>query len=163
MTKDEIKAAYPLPGVLRGYGIDVGRGGFCHCPFHEGDRTASLKTYPDGTWHCFGCGAHGDQIDFVMMMEGVGFREACRLICGEYPDGGTARRIALHRMEEDSAERKRRRRERAYRRVLDEIDRCRETQKSAKPFGEEWGRAVNRLPYLIGKMESMSDGSFWDD
>jgi len=37
------------------------------CPFHE-DGTPSLHVYPDH-FHCFGCGAHGDHIDWLMMVE----------------------------------------------------------------------------------------------
>jgi DNA polymerase I-like protein with 3'-5' exonuclease and polymerase domains len=29
------------------------------CPFHK-DPTPSLHLYPDGHYHCYGCGAHGD-------------------------------------------------------------------------------------------------------
>ncbi|MEZ5865322.1 MAG: CHC2 zinc finger domain-containing protein [Geminicoccaceae bacterium] len=31
-----------------------------------------------GNYHCFGCGAHGTAIDFVMATEGLGFTEALR-------------------------------------------------------------------------------------
>lgn len=34
------------------------------CPFHE-DETPSLHVYDDGGWKCFGCGKHGDVIDFL--------------------------------------------------------------------------------------------------
>ena len=33
------------------------------CPFHN-ERTPSLRLYRDH-FHCFGCGAHGDVLDFV--------------------------------------------------------------------------------------------------
>lgn len=29
-----------------------------HCPFHD-DSTPSMALYPDGHYHCYGCGAHG--------------------------------------------------------------------------------------------------------
>lgn len=34
------------------------------CPFHE-DNSPSLHVYDDGGWKCFGCGLHGDVIDFL--------------------------------------------------------------------------------------------------
>ncbi len=35
------------------------------CPFH-GERNPSFYIYPDGSWHCFGCAAHGNNaIDFM--------------------------------------------------------------------------------------------------
>src|SRR5262249_2006069 len=44
------------------------------CPFHE-DRTPSLRIYPDH-FHCFGCGAHGTQIDWLVRAEGMEQEEA---------------------------------------------------------------------------------------
>lgn len=52
------------------------------CPFHE-ERTASFYVVPDkGFFHCFGCGAHGSAIDFVMRSRGLNFPEAVRELCG---------------------------------------------------------------------------------
>ena len=44
------------------------------CPFHA-EKTPSFTIYENG-YHCFGCGAHGDAIGFVMQTEGVEFIEA---------------------------------------------------------------------------------------
>ena len=44
------------------YGLPVNRFGKTRCPFHN-DRTPSMKV--DKRFHCFGCGADGDVIDFV--------------------------------------------------------------------------------------------------
>lgn len=50
------------------------------CPFHE-EQTASLKITPDkNLWHCFGCGAGGSVIDWVMKTQGVSFRHAVELL-----------------------------------------------------------------------------------
>ena len=51
------------------------------CPFH-GEKTPSFYVYDDG-YHCFGCGAHGDAIGFVMQSEGAGFVEAVERLAGE--------------------------------------------------------------------------------
>lgn len=46
------------------------------CPFHS-DKDPSLSVSPDkGFFHCFGCGAGGNAINFVMKIEDVSFREA---------------------------------------------------------------------------------------
>ena len=46
------------------------------CPFHQ-EKTASFHVYPDnGTYHCFGCKAHGSMIDFVMNTTNMTFPEA---------------------------------------------------------------------------------------
>lgn len=50
------------------------------CPFHD-DSTPSFIVYPDGKgFHCFGCDANGDVIDFIQRQEGVDFQEAKRRV-----------------------------------------------------------------------------------
>lgn len=58
-------------------GLPVNRNGFTQCPFHSGDRDASLKVY-DGRrgWHCFGCGASGDVIELAKRYFGLSFPQA---------------------------------------------------------------------------------------
>ncbi len=55
------------------YGIHVGRNGMACCPFHN-DKTPSMKL--DRRYHCFGCGADGDVIDFAAALYGLGKKEA---------------------------------------------------------------------------------------
>lgn len=46
------------------------------CPFHQ-EKTPSFSVSEEkGLFHCFGCGAGGGVIDWVMRVEGVDFREA---------------------------------------------------------------------------------------
>jgi DNA primase len=46
------------------------------CPFHS-EKTPSFSVSPDkGFYHCFGCGVHGNAIDFVMRFENRSFLEA---------------------------------------------------------------------------------------
>lgn len=53
------------------YGLTPNRAGFIRCPFH-GEKTPSLKLYPGtGGYHCFGCGAGGDVIDFTARLFGL--------------------------------------------------------------------------------------------
>lgn len=48
------------------------------CPFHQ-EKTPSFVIYPDNSWHCFGCQAHGrNAIDFLMKRGGLSFIEAVR-------------------------------------------------------------------------------------
>jgi DNA primase len=50
------------------------------CPFH-GERTPSFTVSPERKrFKCFGCGAGGDAIAFVMRQEGKGFVEAARAL-----------------------------------------------------------------------------------
>src|SRR3979490_1146771 len=53
------------------------------CPFH-GEKTPSFYVVPDKKmFHCFGCGASGDAIKFVMLVEGPGLRDAVELLARE--------------------------------------------------------------------------------
>jgi len=58
------------------------------CPFHE-ERTPSFYVNPEKKFfHCFGCGAGGDVIEFVKKIENVSFIEAVQKvaeICGISP------------------------------------------------------------------------------
>lgn len=46
------------------------------CPFH-GEKTPSFTVVPDkGFYHCFGCGAHGTALQFLMEHDHLGFIEA---------------------------------------------------------------------------------------
>lgn len=46
------------------------------CPFHS-EKTPSFVVYPqNGSYHCFGCGANGDALGFVMKTDGLDFRGA---------------------------------------------------------------------------------------
>jgi DNA primase len=48
------------------------------CPFHD-DRYPSFHVSERyGRYHCFGCDARGDVIDFVMRIDGLNFSETCR-------------------------------------------------------------------------------------
>ncbi|MEZ5829806.1 MAG: DNA primase [Dongiaceae bacterium] len=53
------------------------------CPFHN-EKTPSFTVSEDkGFFHCFGCGAHGDVIGFVMRAEGLEFPQAVERLAGE--------------------------------------------------------------------------------
>jgi len=46
------------------------------CPFHD-EKTPSFTVSPEKQfYHCFGCGAHGSAISFLMEFDRLGFREA---------------------------------------------------------------------------------------
>src|SRR5580692_1976718 len=80
---DELRARTPLSAVI-GRRVRLARSGRqwkgC-CPFH-GEKTPSFYVYDDH-YHCFGCGAHGDAIGFVMQSQGAGFMEAVEQLASE--------------------------------------------------------------------------------
>ncbi len=80
---DELRARTPLaPLIGRRTRIErAGRQWKACCPFHN-EKTPSLYIYDDH-YHCFGCGAHGDAITFVMQADGASFPEAVERLAGE--------------------------------------------------------------------------------
>ena len=74
----EIKSKLPVADVV-GETVSLKRAGTVSkglCPFHA-EKTPSFIVSPDReTWHCFGCGEHGDIFTFLMRRDGLDFREA---------------------------------------------------------------------------------------
>jgi hypothetical protein len=81
---DELRARTPIARLI-GQTVKLARiGGQLKgcCPFHA-DKTPSFTVYPDNRFHCFGCGADGDAIDFVVQSQGIAFRPAVVQLAGE--------------------------------------------------------------------------------
>ena len=80
---DELRARTPMQAlVARKTRLQkAGRQWKGCCPFH-GEKTPSFYVYDDG-FHCFGCGAHGDAITFVMRSDGASFIEAVERLAAE--------------------------------------------------------------------------------
>ena len=78
---DEIKRRNDLAEVVTEHGIELkkrGRTLFGLCPFHQ-EKTASFGVSREaGLFHCFGCGAGGDVIGFVVRFHQVSFPEALK-------------------------------------------------------------------------------------
>ena len=100
---DELRVRTPLPAII-GRRVRLAKSGRqwkgC-CPFH-GEKTPSFYVYDDH-FHCFGCGAHGDAIGFVMQSQGTGFMEAVEQLAAEAgldvpkptPEAAEAERLRL--------------------------------------------------------------------
>ena len=64
------------------YGIAVDRYGKALCPFHN-DRHPSLYV-ADDHYHCFGCGEHGDVIDFAANFFALPLYEAAQRLAADF-------------------------------------------------------------------------------
>ena len=79
---DELKFKCDIVSVISGYIRLDKKGGkyFGCCPFHN-EKTASFCVNTDGQYyHCFGCGASGNVINFVMEMESLSFIDAVKFL-----------------------------------------------------------------------------------
>lgn len=76
----EIKGRLPVADVV-GESVQLKKAGTTLkglCPFH-GEKTPSFVVTPTrDSWHCFGCGKHGDIFTFLMERDGLSFPEALR-------------------------------------------------------------------------------------
>lgn len=83
-----LRDRWPVADLAQRYGVQLrgrGRQFYAHCPFHA-DRTPSLVIRAGlNRFRCYGCGARGDSVDWVALMEGVGFLEACERLGASRP------------------------------------------------------------------------------
>lgn len=70
----QIVDSVKLRDVMEYYGVKFNSRGFAVCPFHR-EKTASLSIKNEH-YKCFGCGAYGNAIDFVMDRYGLKFMQA---------------------------------------------------------------------------------------
>ncbi len=76
---ERLKNEVSVERLVEAAGIELKKSGkdwVARCPLHA-DETASLVVTPaKNLWHCFGCGAAGGPIDWVMRLRGISFRHA---------------------------------------------------------------------------------------
>ena len=79
LSLDEFKARLPLVEIVGRHVRLQRRGRGDHwgcCPFHKEKSPSFHVDEGRGYYHCFGCGAHGNAIDFVMQLENLEFAQA---------------------------------------------------------------------------------------
>lgn len=118
-----IKERVTAREMMERVGVQVDRRGMAVCPFH-GDSDASLKVYRDPRrgWHCYGCHAGGDVIDFAMRWYGLGFKDAVARINEEFALGlpiGEPMTVAQRRAVREEIERARQERQALQRRTAE--------------------------------------------
>lgn len=157
MTKEEIKDLYSMRGILERYGLpQPNRAGFICCPFHK-EKTASMKIYKKD-FHCFGCGENGDIFTFVMLMDGLTFKEAFKTLGGD-SDNSFSTRLKIYQaqkkreMQRKTEEKLKQKRELnyllmdVYRKWLDRLE----------PLSESWADTYNALQYQEYLWEILND------
>ena len=82
---DELRARLPLSELIgkRMRLVRAGREFKGCCPFHK-EKTPSFTVNDEKQfYHCFGCGAHGDAIGFVMQHDNLSFPEAIETLAAQ--------------------------------------------------------------------------------
>lgn len=155
MTVEEIKDQYTMRDILQMYGIQPNRAGFIHCPFHQGDRTASCKIYPKD-FHCHACGANGDIFSFVQQMENCSFKDAYKRLGGSYSDKSDRDREKFAyslKTAKMTRERRRNRLLNERREIIKQIPFNRWMKDNLEPFTSLWCTAVNDFERCMNKLE----------
>ena len=85
---EAVKQSVTTRQAAEHYGIRIGRNGMACCPFHD-DKHPSMKV--DRRFHCFGCQADGDVIDFTAKMYALGSKEAALKLAEDFSVGFDAK------------------------------------------------------------------------
>lgn len=78
---EAVKQSVTTRQAAEQYGIRVNRNGMCVCPFHK-DKNPSMKA--DRRFHCFGCQADGDVIDFAARLYGLPVKKAALRLAQDF-------------------------------------------------------------------------------
>lgn len=82
-TITEIRAKTKMSVLVESYGIKIvkedGLLRAC-CPFHSDESPSFGIDDQNGVFRCFGCGAKGDVIEFIHLMENVSYAESVTLL-----------------------------------------------------------------------------------
>jgi DNA primase catalytic core len=76
MEISEIKQRLSIITVLSHYNLKADRNNHIKCQFHEDDKPSCRIYAETNTFHCFGCNAKGDTIEFIQKKEGITKHEA---------------------------------------------------------------------------------------
>lgn len=79
---ETVKENVTLRQAAENCGFDISRSSIICCPFHK-DDSPSMKLYDDH-FYCFGCGEHGDVIDFVSKLFSVSPKEAAKRLAQDF-------------------------------------------------------------------------------
>ena len=110
----ELKQNNPIDSVMSSY-VSLNRRGrncVCLCPFHS-EKTPSCHIYSETqSFYCFGCGAGGDVITFIRLIERLEYMESVRFLAqraglampdDEISDDGANFRTRLLEMNREAA------------------------------------------------------------
>ena len=110
---DALRAGNDIVNVMSSY-VEIKRAGrdyVCSCPFHS-ERTPSCHIYTETqSFYCFGCGAGGDVINFIRLIEHFDYIDSVKYLAqraglsmpDDTDDGGANKRTRLLAMNREAA------------------------------------------------------------
>ena len=162
---EAVKPAVTTKQAAEMYGILVKRNGMARCPFHN-DKNPSMKV--DRRFHCFGCQADGDAIDFVAKLCGLPVRDAAVKLAEDFgiPYDNKKRVSIRPHIREPTKEQMYQKDERyCYRVLTDYFHLLKEWEKQYAPqqAEEEWHplfvEALQRKSYIEYQIDILLNGS----
>ena len=103
---ERLKSEVSVQRLIEAAGIELKKTGkdlTGKCLFHEDDTASLVVTPAKNLWHCFGCGAAGGPIDWVMKKNGVSFPHAMELLRDGIPSlaagSGAIKRTTVRMLE----------------------------------------------------------------
>ena len=136
------------------YGMKVSSRGMACCPFHD-DRHPSLKV--DEIYYCFGCGAHGDAVDYTARLFGLTQYEAACKVVGDFglpvethSAGTSISRETKHRWrcEQQKRDREKRIKERFHRWRMKKIDSLKQAEQTIEEVKASFTGATPETVFL---------------
>ena len=154
--------------VAEFYGFSVNRAGMIACPFHN-DRTPSMKV--DKRFHCFGCGADGDAVDFVSRLFDLPSKEAAMKLADSFGiayDSKSKPSIVAKIREPTPQQKFEAEEKRCFRVLSDYFHKLRawETDYAPKKPEDEWHplfvETLHRRDYIEYLLDTLIDGTLED-
>lgn len=103
---ERVKMLVKMPDVVKRY-HHVGQHRWrTTCPIHGGSNDQALY-YDEHSFKCFSCGAYGDVIDFVQLLNSCSFRQALHILDTDFNVGLDSIPAETQALAEEAARRKR--------------------------------------------------------
>jgi len=97
---ERLKQSTDIESIISPYAVlkRAGRDNVCLCPFHS-EKTPSCHIYTESqSFYCFGCGAGGDAITFIRLIENLDYPEAVKFLADKagltVPEDGVSDLVA---------------------------------------------------------------------
>lgn len=157
---EELKNRITMKDVLNLYNINLPRNRKIPCIEHN-EKTASMHIYEDH-YYCYGCGAHGDAIEFVSVKEGISRYEAYLKLGGRPIDLLNDKRFDVRKGGEDKQKGNRQENvkylqclEQWRKQLIEEVYCHRQKHQDAIPYSDEWVQEYHNLEQAEQALEQI--------